>query len=198
MDMFKKIGIVGFVLILLIGCKSSKIGGQEKNSFIPYVLPLKIERMVYEELKLIPNDKKIGVYFDYQKDGAIDVWLDTYSKGYDASAKLSNRKIFINDTFYPLVFDSDEIYQAKLVGNSIMVTKACHYKDRSKKETFTEIPLPSLSEREKMFPYSDDSECQLTSKVKNSMRHKGYVLTISSDGKPFEKEVRPDRLKKTN
>ncbi|WP_234859292.1 hypothetical protein [Aquimarina aquimarini] len=185
--------LITFIIFNVSSCKSI----QDKNkNFIPYLLPLKIERAVFNGISYIPSKKKIAFYFDFKDNGTIDIWADTFSQGYDQITKLSNRKLFINDKFYPLTFSSDETFQAILEDGHIVVKKNCYYHKPNRKEVITKINLPILSEREKLFPYIDDEPCQISQKRAISMRHQGYLLTIDTKGNLIEIDKRPDGLRK--
>ncbi len=184
------------VLSLLIGFVNCKSTQHANNNFIPYLLPLETESAIFKEMSYIPSEKKIAFYFDFEKNGSINIWADTFSNGYSKEVRLSNRKLFINDKFYPLVFSTDETFQAILEGGNIIVTKDCYYHKPDRKEVITEIIIPTISEREKLFPYIDKEPCQISQRRTISMRHQGYLLTIDIKGNIVKVDKRPDGLKK--
>lgn len=185
--------LVGFTSFNFVGCKSTL---KNSNSFIPYLLPLKTERMIFDKMRYISIKKEVAFYFDFQDNGTIHIWVDSFSNGYDEETRLSHRKVFINDKFYPLSFSTDETFQATLEGGKIVVEKNCYYHKPDRKEVTTKTILPILSEREKLFPYVDDEPCQISQRRTSSIRHQGYLLTVDIKGNIVEVDQRPDGLKK--
>lgn len=172
----KRILVIISIMFLAIGCKAQL---NNKNDFIPYLLPLKTERVIYNKIKTIPKEKHIAFSFHYNGDGTINVYVDIFSKGIDKEHKLTNRKLFINDQFYTLVFNLDETFRAELKDDNIIVEKVCS--PRKGEETFEKINIPNLSEREKMFPYKK-VDCQIAQKRITSMRHDSPILKMDASG----------------
>ncbi len=146
--------ILGVILILISSCKSTKTD----NTFIPYELPFETEKAIYKRIqKLSKPYKYIAFTFDFNDDTTIDVYMHADNKGYDTYHKLSNRKVFINDRFYPLDFNLDQRFQMDLKNDIPMIEKHCWTNVRPRSETYETIPLPNIEEREKLFNNPDCS-----------------------------------------
>ncbi len=185
--------IIVLITLLLIGCKSTQ---DKTDRFIPYLLPLETEKAIFQEISYLSSEKKIAFYFDFSNSGRIDIWVDTFSNGYNQTVKTSNRKIFINNKFYPLVFSLDEVFKAELKNGDIIVQKNCYYHKPDRKEIITTVSIPTLSEREKLFPYVDGEPCQISQRKSISMRHQGYLISTDLAGNIIEIDKRPDGLEK--
>ncbi|TPN84383.1 hypothetical protein [Aquimarina algicola] len=146
--------IFGSLAILLISCKSTKTN----NTFIPYELPFETEKVIYEEIqKLQGKYKHVAFTFDFNDDATIDVYMRTFKNSLSEYLKLSNRKVFINDQFYPLSFNLDQRFQMEMKKDIPIIEKHCWTNVRPRSETYETIPLPNIEEREKLFNHPDCS-----------------------------------------
>lgn len=173
-----KLCVIIGAITLLTSCKSIKTG----NTFIPYLLPLETEQVIYDHIQTVSKDRKISVFFDFNKDGSINVWIDTSPEKYDENIRLSNRKLFVNNTFYPLTFNMDETFAVLLENDIIKAHNHCGYYKPKRKEVNEVIRMPSLAERKKLFPYVQEAPCQIAKLKIRSMRHQGFLFTMDIDG----------------
>ncbi len=168
--MMKNIFLFGILLLLVVGgCKATKA-----DEVIPYILPENIEIKLYEIVKEKPNNS--FCFYLTQKDLSvfeIIVRTDTKKGNFKTVdsfdyIKKSNRKVLINDTFYPLVFMSDYTFGT----------------DMRKTELIT------LSERkERLKKYETDrtySEDNLFNVHRSWLISEGYSITFDNKGNIIE------------
>lgn len=128
----KNIFKVSLVLLMMYSCSSSK-----NRVIIPYTLDIGVEKLIYQE---IVNKTNVAFYLQAINDSQFKLSLIN-STNNDFS--FSNRMIFINDRFYPLIFESDYIFYSKIKDNRPIVSYEI---ERNK---YKEIPLPTIERREK-------------------------------------------------
>lgn len=100
-SMKKKISLV-FLSILFINCSTIN-----KTKTIPYILSIEAENSIYNTLKNLNKDS-ITFYFEALNDKKFKFSL--LRKGNLEEYSFSNRKLFINDKFYPLILETDYIF----------------------------------------------------------------------------------------
>ncbi|SIN69991.1 hypothetical protein SAMN04488055_0733 [Chitinophaga niabensis] len=120
-------------MLLLAGCSTMK-----RSNVIPYVVDLNTEKSIYNEILRTKED--IAFFVEHLSDETLKFHLATL---YQKEFIQSNRKLFINDKFYPIVFDSDYWFYSKIKANKPVVTI------EERKYVYKEIPMPSIQEREK-------------------------------------------------
>lgn len=154
--------ILYITMLFLIGCSSAR-----HNSIIPYIVDLKVEKSIY---KVISEAKgQIGFYITHLSDSKLMIILN-YAENREKS--ITNRMLFINDSFYPITFDTDYLFYAEIkrekpifgVGNGV------------------EIDMPIISEREKMEFYD-------LKKRKPLFDHYTYWIIDKINGKLIETNV---------
>jgi hypothetical protein len=121
------------LLILVISCST------KKNVIIPYLLDLSTEKSVYKEI--INSNKNIVFYFESLPENKIKIYLVSL---YDNDFLSTNRKLFINDKFYPVIFEHDYSFYSNLGNDGKPVTAF-----EVNKYKFKDIPIPTIQEREK-------------------------------------------------
>ena len=112
----------------------------QKNTIIPYILDIDAENSIYQFIK----DKKqenIAFYFERLENEKIKIHFTQKSR---RSAD-SNRKLFINDKFYSVIFDLDYMFYVKANDNFPLVSK---FKDDRERE-FEIVKIPNIEERMK-------------------------------------------------
>jgi len=142
-----------FISFCLISFKTdTKIDPPEiQDDFIPYLLPIDTEQALYDEIKILLLDKvELGLTFQFISTGAIDIYINIFRKGYDRDHVLTNRKVFINDTFYPLVFKVDDTFFAVAKGGFPIWNVSRTDPENKRNDIFTEEKIPSLEERRKL------------------------------------------------
>lgn len=124
--------IAALLALSLSNCTS------QKNVVIPYVLNIEAENSIYESIKNMNNDN-ISFYLEHLKDNNIKVHLSNV----DVRFQHSNRKLFINDKFYPLVFDTDYKFYGEVKDNYPVIIK---FEDEYERKSVS-IKIPKLEER---------------------------------------------------
>jgi DNA-binding LytR/AlgR family response regulator len=125
----KNIILLVFLTSFIIGCGSSKL-----NKSIPYLLPDSVESKLYNVIKDEP-EYNFAFYLIHEKDDIYKIiMLRNKQKDYKAIdsfdyIKKSNRKVFINNKFYPLVFRSDYIF-----GTDMRKTELITLSEREERE----------------------------------------------------------------
>jgi hypothetical protein len=127
----KKI-ILSLFVINLIGCESLP-----KENIVPYVLSIEAENSIYKAIK---NENKDSIIF-YFKQLSIDKFEFDLLKGDKYS--FSNRKLYVNDQFYPLIFETDYIFYSKMVDGKPLVLK---FNDDTEKKS-SQVKIPDIQER---------------------------------------------------
>ena len=129
--LMKKILVLILILIL------SKANAQS-NSIIPYLLDIETESSIYQFIKSQKQDS-IAFYFEKLENDRIKIHFTQKS-----SRKAdSNRKLFINDKFYSIIFDTDYQFYVKAENDFPIITK---FKDDRERE-FKIVKMPNIEER---------------------------------------------------
>ena len=158
-----KIGLV----FLLVGCSTTK-----DTDIIPYVLDIDTEKEIFNRLLELEN-KDIMFYWEHLPD--LNYKLHLISSINKQEFSSTNRKLFINNKFYPIVFDTDYQFYSKLKDGYPIVS----FEDR-KRNTTKDIKIPSISEREKNFDLYGY-------KKKNLIIDNSYFWIIDKKGKLIKK-----------
>ena len=145
--------IINFILVLVLGfqtisCQVYTKNAEKEDDFIPYVLPVETEQALYNELKpLLLKPFLFGIAFEFTQKGTIEVYINVFRNGYDVDHNLTNRKVFVNDTFYPLVFKLDRTFDAISKGGFPMWNITRNDPKNKRNSFITEEKIPSLKER---------------------------------------------------
>ena len=106
------------VIIVFYSCNSVKRNGEiNQNNTIPYIFPIKVTLLISDYLK----DNNEIVYFHLSKSN--NDWILTFVKSTDTNNNWiinTNRKVYVNKNFYPLIFQSDEIFSVKETGSQLI------------------------------------------------------------------------------
>jgi hypothetical protein len=121
------------LLLLLVACSTTK-----RSTVIPYVVDLNTERSIYNEI--LKEKKDIAFLVEFLPDETLKFHLITPN---DKEFLKSNRKLFINDKFYPIIFYSDYWFYSKMKADKPVVSL------EEQKNIYKEIPMPDIREREK-------------------------------------------------
>ncbi len=164
------------VSIQFLSCQTVKdvtITTQE-DTFIPYILPIETEEAIYEKIKpLLLESVLLGVKFKHNTGGWIDIYIGVFRNGYDRDHNLTNRKIFINDTFYPLVFNVDYTFNAFSRGGFPLWNVSRADPKNKRNDISTVEKVPSLEERKKI---------RGVYKRDYILRHNSPILKIDLEG----------------
>lgn len=128
--------IITFVLIIIcIGCSSTK-----DKKIIPYLLNKNTEESIYNELLKLNENRIVVFYLEHLPNSNFKIHL---IDGSDKDEFIStNRQLFINNKFYPLIFDTDYFFYTDMENNypSIVSIDAKTLKE-------TKISIPKIDER---------------------------------------------------
>ena len=125
-------------ITLLVLCLLAANLYSQKNSIIPYILDIETENSIYQFIKKEKQDN-IAFYFEHIENGKIKIHFTTQN-----SNKVdSNRKLFVNDKFYPIIFDSDYSFFVKIKDNFPIIQR---FEDDSERE-FKVVKIPTIEER---------------------------------------------------
>ena len=177
-----KLIVVAFIFAFLGSCKTTKTG----NTFIPYDVPFSTEKAIYNRIQQLQGAYKyIAFSFYFNDDTTIDVYMHADNKGYDIRHKLTNRKIFVNDRFYPLDFNLDQTFQMEMKNDIPIAEKHCWTVVRPRSETYETIKIPSIEEREKLY---DNPDCSLGRRLRQLLIDYQPILKINLKGQIIEPE----------
>lgn len=127
-----------FVLITVFCCFFNVNVNAQK--IFPYLVSFEVEKSIY---KYIENRGDTDVVFVFQNisDNIFKIHL---LRNVDNDLKLSDRKIFVNDTFYPLIFYTDFIFFTELENSKPIVT----YEKVKSNDSIIEIPSIEIREKD--------------------------------------------------
>lgn len=130
----KKIFSLSFVLIF-ISCVTVK----NNNAIIPYIIDISAEKSIYKEIFKL-EDKNLFFYIEHLSDSSLKFYLIN-SNGKDFPK--TDRKLFVNDKLYPIIFDTDYLFYSEVKDGTPLVSYEV------KKNIYKEIPMPNIEKREK-------------------------------------------------
>lgn len=131
------------IIYLLLTCfVFSSCSSIKHKKVIPYFISTESEFSIYENIK---NLKKDHIVFYFENIGDKKFKIHLFNDNVEDQYSFSNRKIFINDTFYPLIFDTDYIFFVKTKNNYPVISK---FNDDSERN-FSIIKIPNIEERVK-------------------------------------------------
>lgn len=118
-------------LLILTSCSVKK-----QAEMIPYVLDLNAEESIYNEILRSKGNGKNVFFVEFMSDSMLKFsLLDIDNK----EALITNRKLFINDKFYPIVFETDYFFYTEIKGFKPVVLN----------EDDREIVMPTIKERKR-------------------------------------------------
>ncbi|SCY14828.1 hypothetical protein SAMN02927916_1272 [Flavobacterium anhuiense] len=130
----KNIFRLSFVL-LFISCTTIKTN----NTVIPYLVDIGAEKSIYNEISK-NRDRDVVFYVEHLSDSTIKFHLIS-SNGNDFLR--TDRKLFVNDKLYPIIFDTDYLFYSEMKDGKPIISMEVT------KNSYEEIPIPSIEEREK-------------------------------------------------
>ena len=125
------------ILVLILISILSKANAQS-NSIIPYLLDIETESSIYQFIKSQKQDS-IAFYFEKLENDRIKIHFTQKS----LRTADSNRKLFINDKYYSIIFDTDYQFYVKAENDFPIITK---FKDDRERE-FEIVKMPNIEER---------------------------------------------------
>lgn len=123
------------LFLLFVSCSSVK----NNKDIIPYLIDLSAEKSIYEEIKK-SSDQNIVFFVEHLPDSTLKFYMIS---SIDKELLKTNRKLFINNKFYPLLFDTDNFFSTRMK-NSVPIVSF-----EFEKNSYKEIPIPTIEEREK-------------------------------------------------
>ena len=164
----KNIIISGFVL-LFISCTSVK----NETYVIPYVIDVIAEKSIYKEV-FKSTEKNIVFYIEHLSDSTLKFHLINSN---DKEFLATNRKLFINDKFYPIIFDTDYLFYSEMKDGQPIVSYEV------KKNIYEKISIPNIQVREKnpeLYGYKKKSLI-IDNSIYWILDKKGKLLQTNSD-----------------
>ncbi len=110
----------------------------QKTTIVPYLLNIDAENSIYKFIKTESQDS-IAFYFERIEKEKIKIH---FTKG-DSKSLISNRKLFINDKFYPIIFDTDYSFFVNTENDFPTVQK---FEDKGERN-FKVVKMPTIAER---------------------------------------------------
>ncbi len=146
------LNIIFFVIIgsQITSCQTIVKSTLVEDSFIPYLLPLETEKAIYEKIKDLSLENYLGFTFEFNSDGTISIYTDIFKQKFGRDHTLTNRKIFVNDKFYPLVFNLDDTFYAESKGGFPAINVSRVDPKNKRNDIITEEKLSNLEQREKL------------------------------------------------
>ena len=140
------------ILVLILISILSKANAQS-NSSIPYLLDIETESSIYQFIQRQKQDS-IAFYFEKLENDRIKIHFTQKS----LRTADSNRKLFINDKYYSIIFDTDYQFYVKAENDFPIITK---FKDDRERE-FEIVKMPNIEDRLKnKYLYAKDGIKQL-------------------------------------
>jgi len=102
------------LLLLLISCHSSKkmVSDDRNRGTIVYIIRYDVEELLRKEIS--NNDKNIFFYIKEEGYRTFRISIGRSKSKFAANfVSKTNRKLFLNDKFYPVIFDLDFIFASK-------------------------------------------------------------------------------------
>lgn len=131
----KKLFICIIITFTFLGCATIS-----RSKVIPYILSIEAENSIYQKIKDYDKNK-IAFYFERIEKNKNRIHL--LKDGINDKYSFSNRKLFINDRFYPLIFDNDDNFYVEMVNNFPVVFK---FEDETEMKS-NKFKMPNIEER---------------------------------------------------
>jgi hypothetical protein len=126
------------IFLFIVSCcpaQNKNKAQRDSGNLITYILPSSVEQLLQREI----NKKGNNIYFHLQSDS--DAYIIYISEIDDKSStsywiRTTNRKLFLNGAFFPLIFDLDEVF-ATTENNKQVLKKYFTEKYLTINKTFT-------------------------------------------------------------
>lgn len=130
------------IVLIIISFTFYNCSSVYTEKVIPYSVSIESENSIYHTIESL-NQNNISFYFETLEDNKFKIHLIT--DGINGNYFFSNRKLFVNDKFYPLVFDTDYKFFVRMKDNYPIISK---FEDDTEKKS-TVIKMPEIEERVK-------------------------------------------------
>jgi hypothetical protein len=109
---------IAIITLIFYACSSNK---SNNSTTIPYIFPNKVTSLISDYLI---NNEDISFFYLSRSNND---WVLTFIKcdgceNDNSWVKSTNRKVYVNRKFYPLVFDSDQKFSIKETGDYLIST----------------------------------------------------------------------------
>jgi hypothetical protein len=139
------------------------LGSVDSNTIV-YFLPTKVEELLTQEIKNKPDS--VYLFLETIDNGNFKISVQTYKTGDgDLWPKMTNRKVYLNSAFYPLILDYDWLFASSDKGTEIL--------RKSQKDKYFEFGYSRVISH--YFYYIEFK------------RHSGEVVLTGFDGAAFAK-----------
>ncbi|GEP52818.1 hypothetical protein FNO01nite_34900 [Flavobacterium noncentrifugens] len=143
MRYFKAIENMKRKIILIISIALSfACKAQNRDKIIPYLIGIEAENEIYQFMKGAKNDS-VAFYMESLPNEQYKIHF--IREGIQTPNAVSNRMLFINDRFYPLILESDYTFYVKME-NQIPTIRKFENEDEKK---LLYIKIPTINERMK-------------------------------------------------
>lgn len=124
------------IAILLTSFCLLKISAQNT---IPYLVNLETEKSIYKEILNKPKED-VAFFMESLSDKTFKIHLINFKS---SALQITNRKLFVNNEFYPIIFYTDYLFYTELKGDKPLVSF------EESKNVYKNISIPTIEEREK-------------------------------------------------
>lgn len=135
--------------VILISALFSACSSKKSNSIIPYFLNIDTEKNIYKKIQKFEQEDVV-FYLEIISKNSYKLHL-IKSKGEEDFMK-TNRKLFINDRFYPIIFETDYNFFIELKKDFPVVTKFRNELD-GKGEKINIPPIEIRDKERDLFSY---------------------------------------------
>lgn len=99
------------ILLLLLSFCMGNCYSQKTNSEIVYFLPSTVRVKILEKLKTVKEPRKASFVLGNDESGNYIIYLNNDTVGESKFwVENTNRVLFLEDKFYPLIFETDEYF----------------------------------------------------------------------------------------
>ncbi len=126
------------IAILLTSFCLLKISAQNT---IPYLVNLETEKSIYKEILNMPKED-ISFLIENLSDKTFKIHLINFKNN---DLQITNRKLFVNNEFYPIIFYTDYLFYTELKDDKPIVS----FEEKEGKYVYKDITIPTIEEREK-------------------------------------------------
>lgn len=130
------------IIILILAFLTFSCSSVNRDKTIPYILSIDAEESIYKSLQSQNND---GLYFFFEHLPNNNFKIHLFEDGFNHEFYFSNRRLLINDRFYPIIFDTDYFFYLEKKDNIPVVLK---FKNEDEKQSET-VKIPTILERSK-------------------------------------------------
>ena len=114
---------IALITLVFFSCSSNK---SNHSTTIPYIFPIKVTLLISDYL--INNNDVSFLYLSKSDNDWVLIFIKCAGCENDNNwVKNTNRKVYVNRKFYPLVFDSDVNFSIKETGDYLISSDMASY-----------------------------------------------------------------------